>query len=400
MKRFIYKAKDRKTGQMLKGHIQAENERTAGKLLIDQGYVPESIKEEDKNSFLAKLSSRVTAKDKVVFTRQFATLIGAGLPLSNSLKTVAEQTENKAMKSVIENVLSSVEAGKSLGDAFGQHPEVFDKVYLSLITAGEMSGTLDESLKRLAMQQEKDAAMMSKIRGAMMYPAIVLTVILGVVIFMMIVVVPQVENLYVDLKQELPVLTAVMVAVARFLMNFWWLMIIALGALVWFFLQFRKTTTGMKVMATVKLNVPMFKGLFRRLYMARFARTSQILLATGVAMLDAMKISGEATNNVVVNGQIELAMDKVKGGKALSESLKDRDYILPLVPQMASIGEESGKIDEMLGKAAQVYEDELDEQIKALSTAIEPALMVILGVVAGGMVGAILFPIYALVNNV
>lgn len=165
MKRFIYKAKDRKTGQMLKGHIQAENERTAGKLLIDQGYVPESIKEEDKNSFLAKLSSRVTAKDKVVFTRQFATLIGAGLPLSNSLKTVAEQTENKAMKSVIENVLSSVEAGKSLGDAFGQHPEVFDKVYLSLITAGEMSGTLDESLKRLAMQQEKDAAMMSKIRG-------------------------------------------------------------------------------------------------------------------------------------------------------------------------------------------------------------------------------------------
>lgn len=177
-------------------------------------------------------------------------------------------------------------------------------------------------------------------------------------------------------------------------------MIIALGALVWFFLQFRKTTTGMKVMATVKLNVPMFKGLFRRLYMARFARTSQILLATGVAMLDAMKISGEATNNVVVNGQIELAMDKVKGGKALSESLKDRDYILPLVPQMASIGEESGKIDEMLGKAAQVYEDELDEQIKALSTAIEPALMVILGVVAGGMVGAILFPIYALVNNV
>lgn len=400
MKRFIYKAKDRKTGQMLKGHIQAENERTAGKLLIDQGYVPESIKEEDKNSFLAKLSSRVTAKDKVVFTRQFATLIGAGLPLSNSLKTVAEQTENKAMKSVIESVLSSVEAGKSLGDAFGQHPEVFDKVYLSLITAGEMSGTLDESLKRLAMQQEKDAAMMSKIRGAMMYPAIVLTVILGVVIFMMIVVVPQVENLYVDLKQELPVLTAVMVAVARFLMNFWWLMIIALGALVWFFLQFRKTTTGMKMMATVKLNVPMFKGLFRRLYMARFARTSQILLATGVAMLDAMRISGEATNNVVVNGQIELAMDKVKGGKALSESLKDRDYILPLVPQMASIGEESGKIDEMLGKAAQVYEDELDEQIKALSTAIEPALMVILGVVAGGMVGAILFPIYALVNNV
>lgn len=400
MKRFIYKAKDRKTGQMLKGHIQAENERTAGKLLIDQGYVPESIKEEDKNSFLAKLSSRVTAKDKVVFTRQFATLIGAGLPLSNSLKTVAEQTENKAMKSVIESVLSSVEAGKSLGDAFGQHPEVFDKVYLSLITAGEMSGTLDESLKRLAMQQEKDAAMMSKIRGAMMYPAIVLTVILGVVIFMMIVVVPQVENLYVDLKQELPVLTAVMVAVARFLMNFWWLMIIALGALVWFFLQFRKTTTGMKMMATVKLNVPMFKGLFRRLYMARFARTSQILLATGVAMLDAMRISGEATNNVVVNGQIELAMDKVKGGKALSESLKDRDYILPLVPQMASIGEESGKIDEMLGKAAQVYEDELDEQIKAPSTAIEPALMVILGVVAGGMVGAILFPIYALVNNV
>lgn len=294
MRRFNYRAREKDTGKIIKGSIQAENERTAGKLLLDQGYMPSSIKEEGEGSFLSKITGKVRTKDKLVFTRQFATLIGAGLPLSNSLRLVAEQTNNKQMRSVIEEVLASVEAGKSLHDACAAHPEVFDKVYLALIGAGEMSGTLDESLKRLAMQQEKDSQMMSKIRGALTYPAIVLVVIFMVVMFMTIVVVPQVENLYKDLHKDLPVMTAVMVGFANFMMSYWWTLIVGLGVGVFLFNQFRKTKSGIKLMAQLKLEFPMFKQLFYRLYMARFARTVQILLATGVPMLDMMKIAGRS----------------------------------------------------------------------------------------------------------
>ena len=400
MKRFNYIAKDNKTGQKLKGSIQAENERLAGKLLLDRGLVPSSINEESADGFLANLTNRVATKDKIVFTRQFATLISAGLPLSTSLRTVIDQTTSKPMKATIEDVLASIEGGKSLADSFAKHPKIFDKVYLSLVAAGEMSGTLDESLKRIALQQEKDAAMMSKIRGAMTYPAIVLVVIMLVVVFMMFTVVPQVENLYKDLNQPLPALTAVMVGISTFIARFWWIVLLALVGGGFFLGRFLKSDAGVKFSANFKLNVPMFKNLFRRLYMARFARTAQILLASGVQMLDTLHIAGEAVSNSVVEKSINNAAEKVKGGKALSESIRGQDYILPLIPQMASIGEQSGKIDEMLAKAAQVYEDELDEQIRTISTMIEPILMVVLAVVAGGMIAAILFPIYSLVNMV
>ena len=397
MRHFLYKARDGKTGKVVKGSIQAETERTAGKLLIEQGYTPQSIQEEEEGTFAKQ---KVSGKDRVVFTRQFATLIGAGLPLSTSLQTVANQTESKPMRRVIEDVLVQVEGGKSLYDAFSEHKDVFSNVYLSLIQAGEASGTLDESLKRLASQEEKDQAMMSKIRGALTYPAIVLLVIIVVVVFMMVVVVPQVENLYSDLGKDLPVITAVLVAVANFIISYWYIVLLIGGGIVIGLAMFAKTDTGRGFFDVFKLNVPLFKGLFLRLYNSRFARTSQILLATGVPMLDTLDIAGAAINNKVVEDQIKIAAGKVKSGKPLSEGLSDRDYIMPLVPQMASIGEQSGKIDEMLGKAAQVYEDELDERIATLSTAIEPILMVVLAIVVGGMVAAILFPIYSLVNDV
>jgi type IV pilus assembly protein PilC len=277
---------------------------------------------------------------------------------------------------------------------------VFDNVFLALISAGEVSGTLDESLIRVAAQQEKDAATMSKIKGALTYPLIVLVVIFGVMAFMLFTVVPQVEKLYHDLKKTLPFLTQAMVSTADFLAHFWWLVIIIVGVGVYFFLQYLKTEGGIKFKDTLKLNVPLFGSMFRKLYMARFARTGQTLLSTGVAMLDMLRITSESVNNSVVSKSIDRAAEKVKGGKALSAALKPEDYILPLVPQMIKIGEQSGKIDDMMGKTAQVYEDELDEEIKTISTAIEPILMVILAIVAGGMVGAILLPIYSLVNGV
>lgn len=402
MKRFNYEAKDTSSGKIAKASIQAESENAAAKLLIAQGFSPRKITEaSDENASLVdRLTGRITTKDKVIFTRQLATLIGAGLPLSQSLRTAADQTSNKKLKTVLEDVIASVEGGKSLAASFSKHDEVFDKIFLALVEAGEASGTLDDSLQRVAAQQEKDAAMMSKIRGAMTYPLIVLVVIGLVVGFMMLVVVPQVKKLYIDLHQTLPLPTQIMVGFADFVAHFWWLVGGLLIIAGYFYGQYLRTDNGIKFKDTMKLNLPLFGKMFRKLYMARFTRTGQTLLKTGVPMLDMLKISAEAVNNTIIGNSITKASEKVKGGKALSSSLASEEYILPFVPQMIKIGEQSGKVDEMMGKAAQVYEDELDEEIKALSTAIEPMLMVVLAVVAGGLVGAILLPIYGLVNKV
>ncbi len=398
MKRFTYKAKEQSTGKVIKGTIQAETERVAGKLLVDRGYVPESLREEGAG-FGDKLN-KVTSKDRINFTRQFATLVGAGLPIAQSLRTVSEQTSNKAMKSVIEEILADVEAGRSLGDSFGKHPDVFDNVYMSLIRAGEVSGTLDESLRRIATQEEKDQKMMSKIKGALTMPLITLAVMFVVFIYMMVEVVPHVESLYNDLGEKLPALTEALVAIKDFIFGFWWLVLIIVAFLVMGLLQFLKTEPGIKASATFKLNVPLFNGLMRILYMSRFARISQILLSTGVAVLDTLSIAGNATNNVVVEESIKQAANEVQGGKALSDALHEKPYVEPLIYQMAAIGEQSGKMDEMLGKAAQVFEDELDEKIATISAMIEPLMMVMLAIIAGLLVGGVLFPIYSLVNSI
>lgn len=399
MKRFNYKAREKGTDRQVKGVIQAENEQAAGKLLIEQGYIPDTISE--RSSGLIGFESRVTGKDRIVFTRQLATLVGAGLPLATSLRTVAGQTQARGMRTIVEEILGKVEAGKPLHEAFAEYPHIFNGVYLALIKAGETSGTLDLALGRLAQQEEKDAAMMSKIRGALVYPAIILVVIIAVLAFMMIMVVPQVKGLYADMGKKLPDLTVFLVGVSDFFGNFWWLVIIVMfivGVGAWYFIK--RTSNGRKVADGFKINVPIFGKLFRKLYVSRFARTAEMMLATGVPILDSVKIAIGAVNNVVVENEYIKSVDVLKSGKPLSESLENRNYMLPLVPQMASIGEESGKIDEMLGKAAKVYEDELEEEINNISTLIEPVLLVIMAGLIGIVVGGTLLPIYTLVNSI
>ena len=400
MKKYTYEARDNATSKVVKSVVQADSENSAAKLLIELGFAPLYIKEVDEDgNIIGRITGRITTKDRIVFTRQLATLIGAGLPLSQSMRTVLDQTENKRLQTVIQEIIADVEGGRQLSESFGKHPEVFDKVFIALVSAGEASGTLDDALKRVAAQQEKDAAMMSKIKGALTYPIIVLFVIFGVMGFMLFTVVPQVEKLYEDLNQELPFLTQVMVNAAAFGQSFWWLILIVLGVGIYFLVQYLKTEQGIKMADGLKLNMPLFGVMFRKLYMARFTRTAQTLLSTGVSMLDMLRISADAVNNTYISKSINRAAEKVKGGKTLSSALKPEEYIMTMVPQMINIGEQSGRIDEMMGKTAQVYEDELDEEIKTISTAIEPALMVVLAVMAGSMVGAILLPIYSLVNN-
>lgn len=395
---FTYKARDMASNKVVKSTVQAESEAEAGKLLMQRNLVPLDITPEGKNdSFLSRLQNRVTTKDKVIFSRQLATLINAGLPLSQSLHTVLDQTTNKKLKSIIQDIIASVEAGTTLADAFSKH-DIFNELFLALVASGEVSGTLDKALERIANQQEKDAEIANKVRGAMVYPAIVLFVIGGVIVFMMTTVVPQVETLYKSLGKQLPFLTNIMVQTASFSKKYWWALLIAAVIGGFYLRRFLATDGGKRQVDKLKPNLPLFGDLFKKLYMARFCRTGETLLISGVPMLEMLRIAGRSAGNVLVEESILRAADKVKTGKALSTSIKNEDYILPLVPQMIGIGEQSGGVDAMLGKAATFYETEVDNAIKTISTAIEPVLMIVLAVVAGGMVGAILLPIYQLVG--
>ena len=397
---FVYTAKDTASNKTVKSTVSAESERAAAKLLMSRNLVPlEIIPETEQGGLFAFFQNHVSTKDRVVFTRQLATLINAGLPLAQSLHTVQEQTTNKKLKSVAQDIISSVEAGSNLADAFAKHPKIFSELFVALVAAGEVSGTLDKSLERISDQQEKDAEIASKVKGAMVYPAIVMFVIVGVVVFMLTTVVPQIENLYNNLNKDLPFLTAIMVGMANIIIHFWWLIIAVIAVGIFFLRRWASTDGGRHSIDTMKLNVPMFGVMFRKLYMARLNRTGQTLLQSGVPMLEMLRITSKAIGNVIVEEEIIRAAEKVKSGKALSYSLKNEQYILPLVPQMISIGEQSGQIDSMMAKAATFYENELDNTIRSISTAIEPILMVVLAVVAGGMVGAILLPIYGLIGD-
>ncbi|MCL2451924.1 type II secretion system F family protein [Candidatus Saccharibacteria bacterium] len=393
---FNYTARDTATNKIVKGVIQADSENAAAKLLMAQHIVPTKITAADKEGGLKAFGSRVSTKDRVIFTRQLATMINAGLPLAQSLNTVEEQTSNKALKQIVGGVIGDINGGMSLADAFSKYPKVFNQVFIALVRAGETSGTLDKSLERLANQQEHDADMLSKIRGAMVYPAIVLAVIIFVVGFMLITLVPQVEILYNDMNKELPGTTKILVALANFFMTFWYLVLAVLIGSIILLKRWIDTESGRKTWDSIKLNMPMFSPLFRKLYMARFSRTAETLLASGVPLLETLKICSDAVNNAVVKEEILRATQKVKNGKPLSEALSGEEYILKFVPQMTKIGEQSGGIDAMLGKVADYYEKEVDNAIKAISTTIEPILMVVMAGMIGFIVIAVLMPIYSL----
>lgn len=397
---FEYTARDTKSGEVIKAEVQALSEQSAAKLLAEQGLAATDIHlKGEKRGLLKGFRDRIKPKDRVLFARQLSTLINAGLPLTQSLRTVQEQIDNKAFSLIISEVIADVEGGNAFAKALEKHPKVFNSVFTSLIAAGEASGTLDQALERIATQQEKDAEVLSKVRGALVYPAIVVLVIIGVIIFMLTTVLPQVELLYKDLNQSLPFITSAMLAISRLIINLWWLVLIVLVAGIYFLKRYVDTENGRYAFDRFKTAVPLFGTLFKKLYMARFSRTGSTLMSTGVPMLEMMRITAESVNNVHVRDATLKAAEKVKGGKALSESIKDDPNFMSLVPQMIKIGEQSGAIDKMMDKTATFYENELDNEIKTISTTIEPVLMVVLALVAGVMVGAILIPVYGLVGQ-
>jgi len=399
---FRYTARDPATGQYIKSNVQAENEQAASKLISKEGLVPIDIKLSEKaaTGILSKRLNRVKTKDKVLFSRQLSTLINAGLPLVQSLRSVNNQTTSKALKVVINRVISDVEAGATLSAAMAKHAQVFNRVYISLIAAGEASGTLDKALERLAIQQEKDADIISKVRGAMVYPIIVVLVMVAVVVFMLVKVLPQVQTLYDGLPgAQLPIFTVVLLAISHFIIHFWWLVLAVIGFLIFVTTRWARTFGGREVIDKLKMKIWPVGPLFTKMYMARFARTGSTLVASGVPLIQVLEITADAVNNVHVERSIKRASEKVKSGKALSDSLQNDPNFLILVPNMLRIGEQSGSLEQMMAKTADYYEKEVDDQIKSISTIIEPLLMVMLGIVAFIIVAAVLLPVYNLAGQ-
>jgi type IV pilus assembly protein PilC len=397
---YSYTAKNATTGQKVKAQVQADNEQAAAKAIQAEGLTPLSIRLDKSGGGANPFGGRIKIKDKVLFSRQLATLINAGLPLVQSLRSVVGQTTSKPFKVVINQVISDVEAGIAFNAALQKHPRVFNRVYVSLVAASETSGTLDEGLERLANQQEKDADIISKVRGAMVYPLIVLLVMLAVVGFMIIKVLPQVENIYAGLEGvSLPLVTRILLAVSHFTTRFWWIVLIGLGLAIFFGSRWARTFGGRSVIDKLKMRAWPIGPLFMKMYMARFARTGTTLVASGVQIIPVLEITAEAVDNVHISKSLHNAIEKVKGGKALSDAIDNDPNFLELVPNMLRIGEQSGALESMLAKVADYYEKEVDNEIKTISTIIEPVMMVLMGIMAITIVAAILLPIYGLVNQ-
>jgi type IV pilus assembly protein PilC len=398
---YSYIARDTRTGNKVKAQIEADTEKAAAQSLIEKGLMPLEITPKTAAAGgLSNFRDRIPTKERVIFSRQLSTLINAGLPLVQSLNTVLGQTKNKSLQGIIGKLVSDIEGGSQFSEALARHPKVFDEVYVSLIAAGEESGTLDTALEKLALQQEKDAEIVSKVRGALTYPFIVLFVLFGVLIFMVTTVLPQVQSIYKSIPgTKLPLITSILMAFSQAIINWWWIFLFMLVGLIVGYRRWSKTAKGREVMDEIKMKAWPFGPIMMKLYMARFARTASTLTTSGVPMIKMLMTAAGAVGNVHISASINQAIENVKGGKSLSESLEGDENFLELVPDMIHIGEQSGSLDGMLSKVADYYEKEVDNQVKSLSTVLEPVMMIIVGVLALIVVAAILLPIYSLAGK-
>lgn len=403
MQTFKYVARDPVSGNKVKAEVQAESEQAAVKLIKQNNLSPISVELQGLGSSknpITKFRNKVKTKEKILFSRQLSTLINAGLPLVQALNSVSSQTQSPPFKAIIGQIINDIEGGSSFSKALTKHPETFNQIYLSLVEAGEASGTLDTSLERIANQQEKDAEIQSKIRSALVYPAIVMVVMFGVLTFMIVKVLPQVEVLYDGIKgAQLPLLTRVLLVFANFIISYWWIAIAMIIGFVFVTARLARTQTGKTIIDKLKMRVGPIGKLFMKVYMARFSRTGTTLISSGVPLLQMLEITANSINNIHIEASIRRAIDKVKGGKSLADSIAGDSNFLELVPNMLRIGEQSGSMEQMMAKTADYYEKEVDNEVKTISTIIEPLLMVILGVVAFIIVAAVLLPIYGLAGK-
>jgi type IV pilus assembly protein PilC len=400
MAEFAWEARAR-TGELRKGSMEADDEESVNQKLRSQQLTPTKVKKKGKGLSLT-FGSGVSGKDLVTFTRLFATMIDAGLPIVQCLEILQGQTDNARFSLVLRDVKASVEQGATFSDSLRRHPKVFDPLYTNLVQAGEVGGILDTILNRLAVYIEKAMKLRRQVRGAMVYPSIVLIVFIGVLSILLAFVIPGFQNMFKDFgaKDELPVLTRGVMAVSHFFVgNFIWFFLLATGLIVALAYLY-KTPPGKRQIHKLMLKAPVLGGVLRKIAVARFTRTLGTLLSSGVPILDALEIVAKTAGNVIVEEAIMFARARISEGKNMAEPLMQTNVFPPMVVQMVGVGEQTGALDAMLNKIADFYEEEVDVAVSAMTALIEPVMMVGIGGTVGVVLIAMYLPIFSIAGKI
>lgn len=385
-------------GTVVKGELTAASKEEVQAYLRKQRIVPTRISQKSKALF-GGLGGSVKDKDIVIFTRQFATMIGAGLPLVQALEILSKQTENKAFANIIGEVKNDVEGGSTFADALKKHPRVFSDLYANMVAAGETGGILDTILIRLSSYIEKAQSLKRKVKGAMVYPSVVITVAIMVIVIIMVFVVPTFSKMFTQLGGELPAPTQFIIKLSNFLGGTGGLVILAsVIAIVVFVVQFNRTEVGKKTIDTLVLRLPIVGILLRKVAVAKFTRTLGTLISSGVPILDGLNITAKTAGNKVIEKAVMEVRKGVSEGQTVAEPLSNSKVFPPMVTQMIAVGESTGALDSMLDKIADFYDDEVDIAVASLTSMIEPMLMVFLGGTVGFIVVAMYLPIFKLIT--
>jgi type IV pilus assembly protein PilC len=399
MPTFMYSAR-LPSGEMQNGELDVKDRDEVVGFLRKQKMVPLKIEQKQTAFEMPKLGSGVSTRDIVIFTRQFATMINSGLPLVQSLDILARQSENKYLRKVIEQVLYDVESGQTLADAMRGHPKVFPELYVNMVAAGEAGGILDTILLRLAVFLEKADALKRKIKGAMIYPGVILTVAVGAVAVLLIFVIPTFQTMFASAGIPLPAPTRLVIWLSESLQANWYWIVLGIFMTVVLVRQYYKTPSGQLVLDRTLLNLPIFGNLQRKAAIARFTRTLGTLVSSGVSILDGLEITAKTSGNRVLHDAIMESRTSIAGGETISEPLKRSGVFPPMVVSMINVGEQTGGLDEMLTKIADFYDEEVDAAVEALLAAMEPIMIVFLGVIVGGMIVAMYLPIFDMIGAV
>jgi type IV pilus assembly protein PilC len=387
-----------KRGRKLKGEIDAANETIALNQLKKRNFKVRRLKPKPKDLLagISFLRPKVTNKDIVIFTRQFSTMIDAGLPLVQGLTILAEQSENPTFKTILKEITKDVEGGSTLAEAMKKHPKVFDDLFVNLVAAGEVGGILDTILRRLSTFIEKAEKLKSQVKGALTYPAVVVGIAIIVIAVILVFVIPVFEDMFKSFGSALPAPTQLVVDMSRFLKgNIHWV-ILAFGGLIYALKRYRRTTSGRKQIDTILLKLPVFGELLKKTAVARFTRTLGTMIGSGVPILDALEIVARTAGNVVIEEIIYEVRASIAEGQTIAEPLSENDVFPGMVIQMISVGEATGALDSMLEKIADFYDDEVDAAVAALTSMLEPLLMLFLGGAIGGLVIAMYLPIFGM----
>ncbi len=399
MPMFEYTARAQ-NGQIQKGQLDVSTKDDVSAYLRKNRLILVSVREAPKQIKFSMGGPRVKTRDIVIFTRQFATMINAGLPLVQSLNILAAQTENKTLAEVTRAVVYDVESGNTLADAFSKHPKAFSGLYVNMVAAGEAGGILDTILLRLATFLEKNDALVRKVKGAMIYPGVIISVAAIAICILLIFVIPTFQTMFASANLELPLPTRVVIAMSDALISYWWVILGAFAGAFFGIRSYYATAPGRLQIDTLLLKAPVLGDVIRKSAVSRFTRTLGTLVSSGVSILEGLEITAKTAGNQVVHNAVMESRQSIAGGETIAAPLEKSKVFPPMVISMIAVGEQTGGLDEMLSKIADFYDEEVDVAVSALLSLMEPAMIVCLGVIVGGMVIAMYLPIFDMMNAV